>query len=92
MKGKSLTTRISTKGQVILPKAVRTRRKWGAGTELLVEETATGILLKEAPVFAPTKPEDVAGMLKYKGKPRTIAEMDAAIAAEMRRRHARGRY
>lgn len=92
MSGKPPTTRISTKGQVILPKAVRTRRKWGPGTELLVEETAAGILLKEAPAFAPTKPEDVFGMLQYKGKPKTLKEMDEGVLAEARRRHARGRY
>jgi AbrB family looped-hinge helix DNA binding protein len=86
------TTTVSTKGQVILPKEIRVRRKWDAGTKLVVEETDAGVLLKEAPLFAPTKPEDVAGMLRYKGKPKTLAEMDAAIEAEVRRRHARGRY
>lgn len=92
MTDKLLTTRVSTKGQVILPKAIRARRKWDEGTELVVQDTAGGVLLKEAAIFPPTKPEDVAGMLKYKGKPKTLAEMDAAIAAEVRRRHARGRY
>ncbi len=49
------TTRVSTKGQVILPKAVRQRRHWGPGTRLLVEETPDGVLLKAAPIFAPTR-------------------------------------
>jgi AbrB family looped-hinge helix DNA binding protein len=89
---KGATTTVSTKGQVILPKAIRDKRKWGEGTQLIVEETDAGVLLKEAPVFAPTKPGAAFGMLKYKGKPKTIREMDAAIAAEVRRRHARGRY
>lgn len=86
------TTTLSTKGQVILPKAIRTRRRWSPGTKLLVEETAEGVLLKPAPVFKPTRIEDVFGMLKYRGKPKTIEEMDAAIVAEIKRRHARGRY
>jgi AbrB family looped-hinge helix DNA binding protein len=86
-----LITRVSTKGQVILPKAIRDRRKWGAGTELAVEETENGVLLKEKALFAPTEPGAAFGMLKYKGKPKTLKEMDAAIAAEVRRRHARGR-
>jgi len=86
------TTTVSTKGQVILPKAIRDRRKWGEGTRLVIEETEAGALLKDEPVFTPTKPAAAFGMLKYKGKPKTIAEMDAAIAAEIRRRHARGRY
>jgi AbrB family looped-hinge helix DNA binding protein len=86
------TTTVSTKGQVILPKAIRQRRNWTPGTRLVVEDTPDGVLLKAAPVFAPTRPEDVAGMLAYRGPPKTIEEMDAAITAELKRRHARGRY
>ena len=37
-----MTTTVSTKGQVILPKAIRQRRDWDAGTRLLVEETPEG--------------------------------------------------
>ena len=88
----TLTTSVSTKGQVILPKAIRDRRNWPAGTRLVVEETPDGVLLKPAPVFAPTRPEDVAGMLAYRGPPKTLEEMDAAITAEVKRRRARGRY
>lgn len=86
------TTTLSTKGQVILPAEIRRRRRWGAGTKLVVEDTPDGVVLKQAPHFAPTKIEDVFGCLPYKGPPRTIEEMDASIEAEVRRRHARGRY
>jgi AbrB family looped-hinge helix DNA binding protein len=85
-------TTVSTKGQVILPKTIRENRRWYPGTRLVVEETDAGVLLTEEPLFAPTTMEDVFGMLKFKGKPKTLKEMDAAIAAEVRRRHARGRY
>ena len=77
---------------MILPKAVRQRRDWQPGTRLIVEETADGVLLKAEPAFAPTRPEDVFGMLRYAGKPKTLNEMDEAITAEVKRRHARGRY
>ena len=90
--GERLTTTVSTKGQVILPKAIRQRRNWATGTRLVVEDTPQGVLLKAAPVFAPTRLEDVARMLAYRGRPKTIEEMDAAITAEVRRRRARGRY
>jgi AbrB family looped-hinge helix DNA binding protein len=86
------TTTLSTKGQVILPKSIRERRRWGPGTRLLVEDTPEGVLLKPAPLFPPTRPEDVYGMLKYSGPPKTIEEMDASITAEVKRRHARGRH
>jgi hypothetical protein len=45
------------------------------------------VLLTEEPLFAPTTMEDVFGMLKFKGKPKTLKDMDAAIAVEVRRRH-----
>ena len=69
----SLTTTISTKGQVILPKAIRDQLHWDAGTRLVVEHTAGGVLLKLlATAFAPTRPEDVFSRLSYKGSPKSV--------------------
>jgi AbrB family looped-hinge helix DNA binding protein len=50
-----LTTTVSTKGQVILPKAIRELRGWGPGTKLLVQYTPEGVLLSEA--AAPARDE-----------------------------------
>lgn len=88
----SATTVLSSKGQVILPASIRKRRRWDTGTRLVVEETADGVLLKAAPLFPPTRIEDVFGSIPYKGPSRTLADMDAAITAEVKDRHARGRY
>ena len=86
------TTVVSTKGQVILPQAIRKRRQWSAGTRLIVEDTPEGVLLKATPFFPPSKPEEVFGSL-YTGEPaKSLKEMDEAITAEVKRRHARGRY
>lgn len=85
--GKPLTTTVSTKGQVILPKAVRENRNWRPGSKLIVEETAEGVLLKPAPLFPPTRLEDVVGMLRRPGQPAlTIEEMDAGVLREAQRR------
>lgn len=84
-----LTTTVSTKGQVILPSAIRKRREWGAGTRLEVQETSEGVLLKLAPAFAATQPKDVFGSLPPRGAPKTLEEMDAGVLAEARRRYAR---
>ena len=84
-----LTTTVSTKGQVILPKTVRDRRGWASGTRLVVEDTAEGVLLRAAPLFAATKPDEVFASLKYGGRALSIEDMDAAVAAEALRRHAR---
>jgi AbrB family looped-hinge helix DNA binding protein len=87
-----LTTVVSTKGQVILPKAVRDQRGWKPGTKLTVEQTPDGVILKPEPLFPPTTLDEVYGCLKWEGPPISLEEMDAAITAEVLDRHARGRY
>ena len=87
-----METRISSKGQVVLPKALREKRRWKAGTRLTVEERGDGVLLRTVEKKKKLTIDDWAGILKYKGPTRTIEEMDAAIVEEVRRRHARGRY
>ncbi len=89
---KKLTTTVSTKGQIILPKAIRQQRRWQPGTQLVVEDTDDGVLLNAAPLFAPTRPNDVFGSLGHSGRPKTLEQMEAGIAREARRRHARNRH
>lgn len=84
-----LITTVSTKGQVILPKQIRERRDWDAGTRLIVEETPDGVLLKPAPAFAPTRPKNAFGMLPAAGAPKSLEDMEAGVLAEARRRHDR---
>jgi AbrB family looped-hinge helix DNA binding protein len=86
------TTRLSTKGQIILPKGIRDSRAWGPGTEFTVEETGDGILLRPAARFPDAKLDEVAGCLRSTRKSRTPAQMRAAIAREVMRRPDRGRY
>ncbi|HLH49060.1 MAG TPA: AbrB/MazE/SpoVT family DNA-binding domain-containing protein [Roseiarcus sp.] len=88
-KANQTTTVVSTKGQVILPKAIRDQRHWPPGTRLTVEQTPEGVLLKSAPAIPRTKPEQVFGALARPGPPLTLDDMDAAITAEARRRDAR---
>lgn len=81
-----LTTIVSTKGQVILPKAIRDQRHWPAGTRLTVEDTADGVILKPIPLFEQTDIDAVFGSLTYEGPALSIEDMDAAVAAEAKRR------
>ncbi len=86
------TTRLSTKGQVILPQAIRVARAWGPGTEFIVEETPDGVLLRPAARFLESRLEDVAGCLPAERRPKSAAHMHTAVAREVNRRHDRGRY
>jgi AbrB family looped-hinge helix DNA binding protein len=86
------TTRLSTKGQIVLPKGIRVSRAWGPGTEFVVEETSDGIVLRHAPRFPETVLCEVAGCLRSKRKSGTPAQMRSAIGREVIERHDRGRY
>jgi AbrB family looped-hinge helix DNA binding protein len=88
---KKATTVVSTKGQVILPKAIREEKNWAPGERLLVESTAEGVLLRPERLFPATRFEDVRGYLSRKGKKAlTQDEIDAALRAAAKRRYARG--
>jgi AbrB family looped-hinge helix DNA binding protein len=87
-----MQTRISTKGQVVLPKAIREKRRWKAGTLLTVEDRPEGLLLKPVEKKKKFTIDDWAGIVKYKGPPLAVEDMNAAIDKEFRRRYARGRY
>ncbi len=81
-----ITTVISTKGQVILPKTIRDQRHWAAGTRLTVEDTPEGVLLKAIPLFAQTTVSSVFGSLRHKGQALSLSDMDKAVAREAKRR------
>ena len=86
------TTKISSKGQVIIPKAIRAGRGWTVGQELEVEATEGGVILRAAP--QPKKKytiDDLIGVLKYDGPRISIKEMNFGIARAAARRHKRAK-
>jgi AbrB family looped-hinge helix DNA binding protein len=86
------TTKLSSKGQVVLPKSVRDARSWEPGTEFGVEEVSEGILLRPLRPFPSTSIAQVFGCLKYAGPAKTLRQMKKAIARGVKARHDRGRY
>lgn len=86
------TTRLSSKGQVILPKSVRDAHHWAVGTEFEVEDRPEGILLRPKKRFPITDIGDVVGCTGYRGPAKSIEEMEEAIAQGVSERHASGRY
>jgi AbrB family looped-hinge helix DNA binding protein len=59
------TTKLSSKGQVIIPQSVREADHWKPGTEFTVEDTPQGLLLKPKKLFAETRLEDLIGCVGY---------------------------
>ena len=79
------TTKLSSKGQVILPKSVRDARRWQPGMEFAVEEFGDGVLLRPLKTFKPTRHKDVFGCLKHKGPALSLEDMDRAIDREAKK-------
>jgi AbrB family looped-hinge helix DNA binding protein len=91
----NVRAKISSKGQLVLPKAVREAYGLTAGSEVEIESVGETIVLRPH-VRKPRTGrvytlDEVAGMLKYDGPPVSIRDMDRAVEEEFRRRwHAKG--
>jgi AbrB family looped-hinge helix DNA binding protein len=80
------TTKLSSKGQVVIPKSLRAVHRWETGLEFMVIDTDDGLLLKPMGPFAPAELAEVAGMFKQRVVARTDAEIETALRKDARRR------
>jgi AbrB family looped-hinge helix DNA binding protein len=85
------TTRLSSKGQLVLPKPLRESFGWRQGMEFSVEPSKDGVLLRPVRCFEATRLSDVVGSAGYSGKPVPSTAMKDAIRKGMRSRRAHGR-
>lgn len=76
-------TRVSAKGQVVIPKDIRTRHQMSPGRVLDVVETPEGVLLRPAARKKGLTVDEVLERIKqtvrYDGPPVTIEEMNETI-------------
>ncbi len=70
-------TKLSTKGQVVLPREVRDTLGLASGTEFEVEVEDGAVVLRP---IRNTTVDDLLGLLPWSGPPKTQVEMDDAIA------------
>ena len=82
---------LSTKGQLVIPKAVRTRLGWEAGARLELCELGSDLVIRPAPPDRTLTVDDLVGCLPWSGPPKTLADMEAGIARGARRAVAKGR-
>jgi AbrB family looped-hinge helix DNA binding protein len=80
-----LTVRLSTKGQLVVPKEIRERHGWSAGTELVFEDQGDRVILRQVENLPPTRVEDLIGSTGYRGPAKSLKEMDEGIAEGARR-------
>ena len=79
------TVKLSSKGQIVIPKEMRESRHLGAGTEFIVSFDGDEIRLLPVPVFPRTRVEDGAGALAQAGRRRlSDEETDRAIGEMLR--------
>lgn len=86
------TTKLSAKGQVVLPKRVRDELGWEIGTEFVVERSGTGVTLRPKASVRKGSVRELAGILKHVGRPVSLGEMEQSIVREARKRRESGRY
>lgn len=75
------TLLVSSKGQIVLPAALRRRLGMGAGSTLEVLEEPDGLKLPVVRAVATTDLSAMVGMVKAKarGVPRRLADFDPAL-------------
>ncbi|QDB99981.1 AbrB/MazE/SpoVT family DNA-binding domain-containing protein [Mesorhizobium sp. 8] len=84
----NVRAKISSKGQLVLPKAVRDAYGLDAGSEVEVESAGDVILLRPSPKKTRNTYtlDEAAGFLKYEGPSVTLKDMERAIEEEARRK------
>ncbi len=81
------SVKLSSKGQVIIPKPIRDIYHWETGQELQLIDTGSGILLQPKAPFAESTLDKVAGCLSYTEKAKSIDDMNKAVAEGLKAQH-----
>jgi len=79
-------TRMSSKGQVVIPKQVRESKGWNAGQAFRLVEEGDAVRLEPIPTFSRTSVEEVAGCLAYDGPPIPVEQIHGGRALRERKR------
>jgi AbrB family looped-hinge helix DNA binding protein len=81
------TVKVSSKGQVVIPKSIREAHRITAGTALVVTSVGDEIRMKPALGIEPTTVAEVAGCLYRKGRKKlTDSETKRRIAEMLKAR------
>ena len=73
-------TKLSNKGQIVIPHRIRDAHGWKAGVEFVVEPIEGGITLRAIGDGTPLAVDDVFGCVDYRGPKKTLKDMEDGIA------------
>lgn len=69
------TLKLSSKGQVVIPKEIRSQLHWDTGAELILVTNDSGITLKTKPKKTGRTLANLIGMLHHEGEPVSTEEL-----------------
>ena len=75
---------LSTKGQIVLPQAIRNQLGLVVGSEFEVTAEGDTIVLRRVTRYPAVSLAEVVGSVAYTGPAKTVDEMNAAIADMLR--------
>jgi AbrB family looped-hinge helix DNA binding protein len=68
-------TKLSSKGQIVIPKEIRDELHWEAGMQLSLVATGGAVSLRAMPTKTGRNLGDLIGLLKHEGVPVSIEEL-----------------
>ncbi|HEX3129020.1 MAG TPA: AbrB/MazE/SpoVT family DNA-binding domain-containing protein [Thermoanaerobaculia bacterium] len=80
MNDREFSVRLSTKGQLVIPREIRDRHGWSEGVELVLADQGDSVVLRSVRPFPETTLEELVGCTGYKGPAMTLDDMEAGIA------------
>lgn len=84
-----MKTKVSSKGQVVLPQPIRLALGLVPGSELEVIADGDQVILRRPSRFKRVTIEEALGCAGYDGPARTVDEMNAGVAEMLRAKAAR---
>lgn len=73
------TIKLSSKGQIFIPKEIRNELNWQAGTQLTLVSSLSGITLETTAKITRGNLGDLIGMLQHDGPPISVERLCSPI-------------
>lgn len=82
-----LKTKLSSRGQIVIPQNIRESHHWKTGECFEVHDLAEGILLTPIKKHNDVQARDLLGSIGYHGPKKSLDDMDKAILEEAKKKN-----